>query len=558
MDNPKYENFLSDKADKVGELVAVLENRKCFEEHSCDLGKKHAAYLKACKRGAKQMPLEPLSKFMSVLAHDKDDPDEPPRPKIDEVLAYYYFSLATIHDKMRDEGYIPIHNDTYAKQLAKSVWPIIENLCVDRQHIINAAFTYVKVDLAKKLTDTGPTKQAGRLVEVIDRIVRLAKAIPPHNVEVFNEEMETLGAEVNALAIECGLCDEDNPPYIPGMLCWGQSVSDARRLARASMSGFEKAFPEVQKLLTLKMRARLLVQRESEGEQPKKPAEAEQTLETSSKPEEFLSKIADEVDSMLCGKVDGKSVDSSLVKACFKKQMTIFTEKHKTYREAENSARQQACDDYERIQSDPRYRNRDVGPPESGLIWDDDFMLPANCAPCEGDMEVEGWRRPQEKLPPDPTIWPEYRDAVFALFGNLLPCYYATLAVIYDYKGIKRDFIVQLVDEFRLTMSMYIAKGLRSYDELTVNESLRRVETDLLEHSKKEPLTKKAGLIYEKLKSLQEHEAMTLPEIQNWLWDEHHIRLDEGEWGQRTKKELKPYGLENRPRVGFYIREKNS
>ncbi len=150
MDNPEYEKFLLGIADKVGELVAVSENRKRFEQHSCDLGKKHAAYLKAWKRGAKQMPLEPLSRFLSILAYDKDNPDEPLRPKIDEALVYYYFMLATIHDKMRDEGYIPIHNDAYAKQLAKSVWPIIENLCVDRQCIIKDAFNCVKADLTAK------------------------------------------------------------------------------------------------------------------------------------------------------------------------------------------------------------------------------------------------------------------------------------------------------------------------------------------------------------------------------------------------------------------------
>jgi len=183
MDNPEYEKFLLDIADDVAELVAVSENRKRFEQHSCDLGKKQALYSQARKRAAKQwktalakplpdrisylkskgwnevevkpdltpvgvyfygktgwnppeMPYDPLSGFLSVLTHDKDIPDVVSRPKIDEALAYYYFSLATIHDKMRDDGYIPIHNNSEAKQLAKSVWAIIENLCVDRQFII--------------------------------------------------------------------------------------------------------------------------------------------------------------------------------------------------------------------------------------------------------------------------------------------------------------------------------------------------------------------------------------------------------------------------------------
>jgi len=151
MDNLEYEILLLKIADEVAKLVAVPKNRKHFEQHSHDLGKKHAAYLKALKLGAKQMPPEPLAGFLSVLAYNKNNPDEPPRPKIDETLAYYYFAIATIHDKMRNGAYTPIHNDSRAQQLAGTcVWPIIKNLCVDRRFIINAAFDYVKADLAEK------------------------------------------------------------------------------------------------------------------------------------------------------------------------------------------------------------------------------------------------------------------------------------------------------------------------------------------------------------------------------------------------------------------------
>jgi hypothetical protein len=70
----------------------------------------------------------------------------------------------------------------------------------------------------------------------------------------------------------------------------------------------------------------------------------------------------------------------------------------------------------------------------------------------------------------------------------------------------------------------------------------------------KTPLLKNARLIYEKLKSLPEHQAMTRPEILNWLAKECEIYLDEGEFN-RLRKELKTRGLKNRPRVGYYIRE---
>lgn len=163
MDNPEYEKFLLDVADDVVKLVAVPENRRRFEQHSCDLGNKQAAYSQARERAAKQMPPDPLAGFLSVLTYTKDNPDEPTQLKIDEALAYYYFSLATIHDKMR-EGYTPIHNDSWARQLANTgVWPIIENLCVDRQFIIKTALDHVKADLEKPTE----TEQSETLVSCV-------------------------------------------------------------------------------------------------------------------------------------------------------------------------------------------------------------------------------------------------------------------------------------------------------------------------------------------------------------------------------------------------------
>jgi hypothetical protein len=73
--------------------------------------------------------------------------------------------------------------------------------------------------------------------------------------------------------------------------------------------------------------------------------------------------------------------------------------------------------------------------------------------------------------------------------------------------------------------------------------------------SQRKPLTQKAGLIYEKLQSLPEHKGMTLPEIQNWLYDEHEINLDEGTW-KTIRRELIPYDLKNAKRIGYYIGKK--
>jgi len=226
MDNPQYEYFLLGIAEKVAELVTVPENRKRFEQRSCELGKKQAAYSQAMKRVDTQwkialkkplpeqtsylkrkgwnqvkkkvrsspmnvysfsknhwkfpkMPTEPLLTFLSVLAGELP---EAPLPTIDKALACYYFSLATIHDKMREGDYIPIHNDTYAKQLAKSVWPTIENLCVDRRFIIKTALDNVEANLAQEPPETDPPQgKIGFLQE-----------LPPEGLTEVDQDIKSL------------------------------------------------------------------------------------------------------------------------------------------------------------------------------------------------------------------------------------------------------------------------------------------------------------------------------------------------------------------------------
>jgi len=197
MDNPEYQKFLLEIADNVERLVSVPENRRRFEQQSRDSGKKLATYVEAkeladkkhaeqrqialakpqlpdqisylkskgwveadlsllnmgvysqshLKPPSEEIPPDPLLGFLSVLTGEAP---EAPLPRIDEALSYYYFSLATIHDKMREGDYIPIHNDRSAKQLAESVWAIIKKLCVDRQFIIKTALDHIMTDLAEK------------------------------------------------------------------------------------------------------------------------------------------------------------------------------------------------------------------------------------------------------------------------------------------------------------------------------------------------------------------------------------------------------------------------
>lgn len=83
---------------------------------------------------------------------------------------------------------------------------------------------------------------------------------------------------------------------------------------------------------------------------------------------------------------------------------------------------------------------------------------------------------------------------------------------------------------------------------LTACEQVKEVKQDT-----PEPLSKRARIVYERLLTLKRHEAMTFPEIQDYYESETEKNLDEGTW-KDLRRELGPYGLQNRPKVGYYIR----
>jgi len=156
------------------------------------------------------MPPNPLRKFQSVLIYEKDDSLVPPPPEIDEALAYYYFSLATILYKMRD--YPSIRNDTYAKQLSDSLWPNIENLCSDKdgeRKNINTALDDVEADLAAKTPAKTEqkdklVKEAGKktnnkilrpTVDEIAEIIQKLKALGAMKSNYMNITFDELGDE---------------------------------------------------------------------------------------------------------------------------------------------------------------------------------------------------------------------------------------------------------------------------------------------------------------------------------------------------------------------------
>lgn len=69
----------------------------------------------------------------------------------------------------------------------------------------------------------------------------------------------------------------------------------------------------------------------------------------------------------------------------------------------------------------------------------------------------------------------------------------------------------------------------------------------------KPPLGDVAGKIYEKLMSLPEHKGMTSPMLSDWLCQEHRIILDDSTIRKNHLKQLKPYGLKGKKKIGYYI-----
>jgi hypothetical protein len=71
---------------------------------------------------------------------------------------------------------------------------------------------------------------------------------------------------------------------------------------------------------------------------------------------------------------------------------------------------------------------------------------------------------------------------------------------------------------------------------------------------KRLPLGKNASLVYELLKELPEHRAMTGSEICDALMNAHSVSLDESTFRKTVVPALMPYGIEHIKRIGYRIR----
>lgn len=87
-------------------------------------------------------------------------------------------------------------------------------------------------------------------------------------------------------------------------------------------------------------------------------------------------------------------------------------------------------------------------------------------------------------------------------------------------------------------------------EPITDFDRMRRIDTNI---NMRKPLARRPRLVYEKLMSLQEYEAMDTPELLDWL-SKKKIDIDEKTLRVTYLDPLKPWGLDNAPKVGYFIR----
>ncbi|MBL7106542.1 MAG: hypothetical protein ISS77_02905 [Phycisphaerae bacterium] len=119
----------------------------------------------------------------------------------------------------------------------------------------------------KKTGEKQPkSKLYQKLIHTIEQATELTEDVPPQNTSEYNKKISELGGEINALAIACRLANEADPPYKSAMLSWSPLLTIRKGVN--PLRGIERLFPEIGRLYTLRAKAKLLAESESQ-ESPK-------------------------------------------------------------------------------------------------------------------------------------------------------------------------------------------------------------------------------------------------------------------------------------------------
>jgi hypothetical protein len=158
--------------------------------------------------------------------------------------------------------------------------------------------------------------------------------------------------------------------------------------------------------------------------------------------------------------------------------------------------------------------------------------------------------------------------------ARALRAYYLALVVLHDTSDLG---YTSIAGDLWPTASVQVTdKGRKPVDwQLSLWDAARHVFSDsfgdkssfvyratraVAEDLRLRPLTKKGYAVYELLKALPDGKAMVAQEIMDELaryeGDDapKGIRIDSGTF-KEIVRELKPYGLKNRPKVGYYIQK---
>jgi len=84
-------------------------------------------------------------------------------------------------------------------------------------------------------------------------------------------------------------------------------------------------------------------------------------------------------------------------------------------------------------------------------------------------------------------------------------------------------------------------------------ETFCRKSAAILRGKQAEPLSKNAEIVYDILDKLPPHKALTVPEILDRVSETHGKQWDEKELYERVFPQLRQWGLNNKPRIGYWI-----
>jgi len=122
---------------------------------------------------------------------------------------------------------------------------------------------------------------------------------------------------------------------------------------------------------------------------------------------------------------------------------------------------------------------------------------------------------------------------------------------------VDRQFFANGVDTSKVLNDLSAKSDKLTFDgQRDVYIELRRLVREAIKNPPSKdriPLGGNAGLLFEKLITLPEHKGMTGRQITDWLQNDHDTIIDESRVAKELVPALKPYGIKNTPRIGYYI-----